>query len=204
MKSLLLTLLPLLLTPTFASPEPKLVGPYHSDFDNRCLSKAEVEELSAAYARLIGAFKKDDLKYLSEDWLDFSQSINTFIGDPYAEPPLTFNKDAFAATQAAQVDRPTPLKIVASPVVDCNRFALIWESTFGKVPKPVRGISVIEAKPCKRGNPVMTRWDVEFNSMNWAVNIGGFYCLDLPPQAGGLRKVGNPTCGAGKRRSVFE
>ena len=191
-----------LLTPTLANP--KFGSPHRYDWANRCLSKSEVKELSGAYSRLIGAFQEADLKYLADDWLDYSQSINTFIADPYAAPPLTFNKEAFAFAQVANADHPTPLVLEGEPVVDCTRFAIVWTSTFGRQPKPVRGITVIEAKPYKNGNPVMTRWDVEFNSLNWAVNVGGYYCLDLPPQAGGLRQVGNPTCGAGShKRDLF-
>src|SRR5690554_3618893 len=139
--------------------------------DCECLPKAEVVHLAETYTRLVGAFDPADAVYLSDDWVDVSQSINTFVGKPF--DAVTFDKTSFVTSQSNPQGPPTPVVVEGAPIVDCNNIILIWSSTFG-AGRPARGISVIRTDK-RDGKWVMTRWDVEFNSLNWAFNMGQYY-----------------------------
>ncbi|PKS11358.1 hypothetical protein jhhlp_003120 [Lomentospora prolificans] len=139
-----------------------------------CLSKNDVDEIVDVYKILISGFNEEDAnKYLSEDWVDVSQSINTFIGkQPDA---VTFNKTSFISSQSnSQLPEPT-LEIQGEPIFTCDRIILIWVATFG-AGRPAKGITVIKTVK-HNGQWQMQRWDVEFNSLNWAYNMGGYYCV---------------------------
>lgn len=165
-----------------ANPVP---GP-HTDLDKSChgcIPQKDANEIIDAYKRLIGAFNVEDAnKYLADDWVDVSQSINTFIGKPENAP--TFNKTSFIVSQSNPQTPAAPLEIADdSTIVTCNKIVIVWKGTFGKG-VPVRGISIIEVVK-QGGQWQMQHWDVEFNSLNWLENMGGSYCVLGRP-------VGNP------------
>jgi len=149
---------------------------YDNDEECKCLKRKDVKELTDAYVRLIGAYNQADLKYLSEDFSDWSQSINTFIKPAPYEGATFPTKAAFNASQSNPQGPPTPIVLDASePVVDCKKIAFIWSSTFGKQQK-VQGITILTTTKAS-GSWQISRIDVEFNSLLWAYNLGGYYCF---------------------------
>jgi len=168
----------------------------HKETDNdeecKCLKKKDVKELTEAYQRLIGNYKAEDLKYLSDDFEHWSQSINTLAraSEPY--DGVTFpSKEAFGASQSVQPG--SPVVIQGEPVVDCKRFSFIWTSQFGKQ-RNVRGITIIDTTK-KTGKWQISRIDVEFNSLSWAYNLNGYYCV-FGRNAGNSSSCGAPTVAA--------
>lgn len=143
-----------------------------------CISRHEARDLAQAYAALVGAFnEKDANRWLADDFVDYSASINAFVGKPLDGP--SFDKASFIASQGAGNLPPTPIEVIGEPVVDCDRVAILWSSTFGKG-WPSRGISIVGVRRDEGGHGgkwVMTRWDVEFNSLAWAYDMGQYYCL---------------------------
>ena len=153
----------------------------HGDNHGRghCISRPEARDLAEAYAGLIGAFKESDAQHwLADDFIEYSDSINTFINKDLGS--VTFDKASFIANQASGELPPTPVTVVGEPVVDCDRVAIVWSSTFGKG-WPSKGVTVVEVKENDKGDGrskwLMTRWDVEFNSLVWAYDMGQYYCL---------------------------
>ncbi|KAL2104930.1 hypothetical protein VUR80DRAFT_9313 [Thermomyces stellatus] len=164
----------------------------------QCISRAEAGELAQAYAALIGAFKETDAEHwLADDFIEHSDSINTFINKPLGS--MTFDKASFIANQASGELPPTPVTVVGEPLVECNRVVILWSSTFGKG-WPAKGVTVVEVK--KNGDKdgrskwLMKRWDVEFNSLAWAYDMGQYYCLF----GKGFGEVS--ACGAPKARGL--
>jgi len=154
-----------------------------------CLTKNDAAELADVYKRLIGAFDAADAeKYLTDDFEDVSQSINTFIGKDYGA--VTFDKASFITSQSdPQLPQPD-IVLQGDPIFTCSKIVLIWEATFG-AGRPARGISVIKAV---KNDDLwqMKHWDVEFNSLNWAYDMGGYYCLFGHP-FGNAAACGTPT-----------
>lgn len=145
----------------------------------RCISRREVNDMVEAYASIVGAFTEDEARHwLADDWVDYSDSINTFVGKEFGA--ATFNKESFIASQSAGNLPPTPITILGEPVVDCNRVSIVWSSTFGKG-WPSRGLTIVEVGRNDKGDGrskwLMKRWDVEFNSLVWAYDMGQYYCL---------------------------
>lgn len=160
-----------------------------------CITRPEARDLAQAYAALVGAFTEPDANHwLADDFVDYSASINAFIGKPLDGP--TFDKASFIASQGAGNLSPTPIEVIGEPVVECDRVAILWSSTFGKG-WPARGISIVGVRRNKGkdgSNWLMTRWDVEFNSLAWAYNMGQYYCLF------GQEYGDASVCGASKER----
>ncbi|KAL2887071.1 hypothetical protein HOO65_050192 [Ceratocystis lukuohia] len=153
----------------------------------KCLTKTDSTELVDAYARMIGAFNSEDAaRYLTEDFRSHSQSINTFFNPFSPSDDYTFNRTSFEQAQLNQAG--TPLEIVSTPVVDCTHISFVWTSTFGTGRK-ARGITILSTVQVD-GQWRINHFDVEFNSLNWAYNMGQYYCLFG-------NAVGNATvCGA--------
>lgn len=180
-----------------ASPSPKR----HDDDRTcrNCLNKGDVDELVDVYKRLIGDFKAEDAeKYLSEDFIDISQSINTFIGVPF--DAVTFNKTSFITSQSNPATPQPTLEIQGEPIFTCDQIVIIWDTSFG-AGRPSRGISVTKAVK-NHGQWQFQRWDVEFNSINWAYNMGGYYCV-LGQSAGNASACPAATNAPNKARSLL-
>lgn len=144
-----------------------------------CITRAEAHDLAQAYASLVGAFQESDAHHwLADDFLDYSDSINTFTNKPLGSP--TFDKASFIASQGSGDQPPTPIEVLGEPVVDCDRVAILWSSTFGKG-WPARGLTIVEVRENEekgeKSGWLMVRWDVEFNALAWAYNMGQYYCL---------------------------
>jgi len=55
--------------------------------DKACMTRAEASEIVDIYKRLIANYKPEDCeKYCADDFVDRSDSINTFIFRPLGEP----------------------------------------------------------------------------------------------------------------------
>jgi hypothetical protein len=163
--------------PGYGFPDlPELPGhPGKHDEKDKCLSKKDAKEIVAAYTRLIGDFSQEDVKYLADDFSDWSQSINTFVRPSPPFEGQTFNKESFIAAQSNSKLPKTPITVESQPIVDCNQIAFVWSSTFGKG-RPARGITILDTT--KKGKQLqIKRIDVEFNSLTWAYNLGGNYCI---------------------------
>ena len=162
-----------------------------------CISRAEAQDLAKAYAALVGAFDEADAQHwLADDFVDYSDSINTFTNKPLGS--ATFDKASFIASQSSGTLPPTPIELIGEPVVDCDRVAILWSSTFGKG-WVSRGLTIVdvaenEDKDDGRSKWLMARWDVEFNSLAWAYDMGQYFCLFG-------KAFGDPSmCGAPKMR----
>ena len=142
----------------------------------KCLKPADTEALVAAYQRLIAAYKPEDAdKYLTANFIEYSDSINSLAGIPLGSPTFP-NRDAFKAAQAS--NPPFPLAFQGEPAVACTKISLIWSGVFGKG-NPVRGIAILET--IKEGEEwKISRLDTEFNSIAWLLDIGGL--INLPPR----------------------
>lgn len=142
----------------------------------RCLSQRDADTLVKAYTRLISAYSpKDGDKYLSNCFIEYSDSIAILVGAPLGQAIFP-NKAAFAA---ATTSNPFPLVVESVMATDCKTIALTWSGTFG-AGKSARGITVITAT--LEGHWKIKRLDVEFNSIAYLVNMGGSYTL---PGGGG-------------------
>lgn len=144
-----------------------------------CISRAEARDLADSYAALVGEFNESDAQHwLADDFLDYSDSINAFTNKELGS--ATFNKESFIASQSSGQLPPTPITVEGEPVVDCDRVAIVWSSTFGKG-WPAKGLTVVDVTRNEKGDGrskwLMTKWDVEFNSLAWAYNMGQYYCL---------------------------
>lgn len=140
----------------------------------KCLTKTDSSELVTAYANLIGYFKSDDAaRYLMDDFHSYSQSINTFMSPAEPSDGYTFNRTTFEYAQLNQAG--TPIEVQGTPVVDCTHIAFVWTSTFG-AGRDVRGITILSTEQ-DSGLWKINRWDVEFNSLSWAYDMGQYYCL---------------------------
>ncbi|SPO04809.1 uncharacterized protein DNG_07494 [Cephalotrichum gorgonifer] len=162
-----------------AKPNPGHGGDDHPGHRGSCVSRPEARDIADAYARLVGAFTQEDAdKYLPDNFADYSESINTFLGKPWEAQ--TFDKAAFVASQTSGRLPPTPITVIGEPVVDCDRVAILWTSTFGKG-YPSRGLTIVQLEKNDKGDGrsewLMARWDVEFNSLTWAYDQGQYYCL---------------------------
>ncbi|KAL5594104.1 hypothetical protein BROUX41_001152 [Berkeleyomyces rouxiae] len=153
----------------------------------KCLTKTDSTELVDAYARMIGSFKSEDAaRYLTDDFHSYSQSINTFLNPVNPSNDYTFNRTSF---EFAQLNQPgTPLEIIGTPVVDCTHVSFIWTSTFG-AGRTVRGITILSTVQVN-GEWRINHFDVEFNALSWAYNMGQYYCLF------GTGVGNSSTCGA--------
>ena len=137
-----------------------------------CMTRAEAKEIVDIYARLIGNYQPEDCeKYCAEDFVDRSDSINTFIFKPLGEPTFA-TKKIFMEAQLS--NPPFPVVIDSIDAVDCESIGLRWHATFGAANKPSRGITIIGTTK-REGWWQIKSLDVEFNSLIWLLNMGGNY-----------------------------
>lgn len=69
-----------------------------------------------------------------------------------------------------------PLVITHKSPTSCDEIALIWQATFGKAQKQVRGLTILGASKDK-GYWQISRIDVEFNSLAYLLDIGGSFAM---------------------------
>jgi hypothetical protein len=110
-------------------------------------------------------------QYCSEDFADYSDSINSFLNQPLGGPTFA-TKQIFMDAQA--LNPPFPLIVDRIDAVDCDYIALRWHATFGEAMLPSKGITVLEL------TKVTGAWqikliDTEFNGLTWLLDMGGSY-----------------------------
>lgn len=141
----------------------------------KCLTQASVDYLTDGFAGLISAYSNENAQtLLSDDFIDYSDSINSLIGAPVGVPTFP-NKAAFMAGQGAQP--PVPMNITAIEAFNCDTISLRW--TAGLQPEPVKGMTVLKASNAQGQKDT---WQIsviftEFNSISWLKDIGGSVTL---------------------------
>jgi hypothetical protein len=137
-----------------------------------CLTRDEAKQMVAVYAKLIANYTEADcVQYCSEDFVDVSDSINTFLNQPLGGPTFA-TKQIFMDAQA--LNPPFPLVVDSIDAVDCNFVALRWHATFGEAMKMSKGITVLELTK-KTGAWQIKLIDTEFNALTWLLDMGGSY-----------------------------
>ncbi|KAK0643938.1 hypothetical protein B0T16DRAFT_392383 [Cercophora newfieldiana] len=151
----------------------------------KCLCKSDVDELTAVYAQMLDNWDDSLIKYLHEDFLDWSESIAVLIpnGPPLGVP--IFTKDTFIDHQHTQPDD-LPVIIEKLGPWNCNALSFVWHATFkkfgGQTEKKVRGVTIIEVEKVE-GQWQFKNFDVEFNNINYNLAIGGTVTGPAPPPA---------------------
>jgi hypothetical protein len=137
-----------------------------------CLTKPEATHLVSVYAKLISNYTDADcIQYCAEDFVDISDSINTFLNQPLGGPTFA-SKSIFMAAQ--NLNPPFPLVVDSIDAVDCEKIALRWHATFGEAGKPSKGITVLEVTKTS-GEWQIRVIDTEFNALTWLLDMGGSY-----------------------------
>ncbi|KAM7200437.1 hypothetical protein V8F33_003883 [Rhypophila sp. PSN 637] len=140
--------------------------------DPKCLTRAEAKEVVDIYVQLIANYTDEVCeKYCADEFVDRSDSINTFIFRPLGEPTFATKK---IFMEAQMTNPPFPVVVDSIDAVDCEAIALRWHATFGAAMKPSRGITIIGTTK-RLGYPQITSLDLEFNSLIWLLNMGGSY-----------------------------
>ncbi|KAK4116202.1 hypothetical protein N656DRAFT_774405 [Canariomyces notabilis] len=148
------------------------IGSLISRQEPTCMTRAEAKEIVDIYVRLIANYKEEDcIKYCAEDFVDRSDSINTFTFKPLGGPTFA-TKQIFMEAQAVNMAFPVVLDSIDA--VDCESIALRWHATFGAANLPSRGITIIGTTK-REGYWQIKSIDVEFNSLIWLLNMGGNY-----------------------------
>jgi len=144
-----------------------------SEHDDKCLKQDDVDYLVEAYKSILTHWEAPKADFIADQgFFDYSDSINT-VADLPTGFPIFPSKEAFVAYQTATPDN-LPLVIVEVGPWNCKQVAFIWSATFGAVPLPVRGITILEGSY----NKEQKTWEiqnlkVEFNSINYYKNTGG-------------------------------
>ncbi|KAK4142675.1 uncharacterized protein C8A04DRAFT_13055, partial [Dichotomopilus funicola] len=147
-----------------------------------CLLPEDVTTLVDAYVRILSADHWDDAngKYLADNFIDRSDSINSLAGKPLGTATFP-TKKSFIDYETATPDH-LPLVVTHSTPTSCTEIALIWQATFGVDPEKqqqVRGLTIIGATHAA-GSWQIQSLDVEFNNIAYLENIGG--SINPPPQ----------------------
>ncbi|KAK4229086.1 hypothetical protein QBC38DRAFT_122115 [Podospora fimiseda] len=151
---------------------PTLPSIFRRSEDKACLTEAEGKEIVDIYVRLIANYKPEDCaKYCAEDFVDRSDSINTFIFRPLGEPTFA-TKEIFM--EAQESNPPFPVVVDHIDAIACEAIALRWHATFGAANLPSRGITIIGTTK-REGYWQIKSLDLEFNSLIWLLNMGGSY-----------------------------
>ncbi|KAK3398076.1 hypothetical protein B0T20DRAFT_240464 [Sordaria brevicollis] len=140
--------------------------------EGACLTREEAKQMVDVYVQLIANYTDEVCaKYCASDFVDRSDSINTFIFTPLGEPTFA-TKEIFMAAQNA--NPPFPVVVDSVDAVDCEAIALRWHATFGAANLPSKGITIIGTTK-REGYAQIKSLDVEFNSLIWLLNMGGSY-----------------------------
>lgn len=137
----------------------------------KCLTPASTQYLVNGFGGLLSNYTTANAeKLLSDDFTDFSDSINSLIGAPLGNATFP-NKAAFEAGQGAQPA--VPFQVLAIDAVTCDTIALRW--LIPLPPNPIKGITILKAEN-SQGDA--DSWQIktiftEFNSIAWLTDIGG-------------------------------
>ncbi|EAA29670.2 hypothetical protein GE21DRAFT_1438 [Neurospora crassa] len=130
--------------------------------ESACLTRAEAKDIVDIYVQLIANYTDDVCaKYCASNFVDRSDSINTFIFTPLREPTFA-TKEIFMSAQNA--NPPFPVVLDSIDAIDCEAVALHWHTTFGAANLPSKGITIIGTTK-REGYAQINSLDVEFNSL---------------------------------------
>lgn len=149
-----------------------LAAPMEARDDPVCLTRDEAKDMVEVYRGLIANYTDEACeKYCSDDFADYSDSINTFLNQPLGGP--TFGtKEIFMEAQAQ--NPPFPLTVDSIDAVDCDVIALRWHATFGEAQLPNKGITILQLTKAS-GSWQIKLIDTEFNALTWLRDMGGEY-----------------------------
>jgi hypothetical protein len=137
-----------------------------------CMTADEAKFMVEIYRRLIAEYKPEEgEKYTTKDFVDVSDSINTFIHRPLGGPTFP-TKAVFLEVQLQ--NPPFPINILSVDAVTCDTIALQWTASFGAAMLPSKGLTIM--KLAKEDSIwKIKKIDVEFNALTWLLNMGGSY-----------------------------
>jgi len=140
-----------------------------------CMSRSDAAGVVEVYRQLIANYTDTTAqKYCADAFKDVSDSINTFLHQPFGQPTFPTKKDFI---EAQEYNPPFPLVVQSVDAVDCASIALQWTATFGDAQMPSKGITIIKTTN-EKGWWQILEIDVEFNSLNWLLDMGGNYTWD--------------------------
>jgi hypothetical protein len=145
----------------------------------KCLNWDTANYLATSFQSLIAAFSTTTAEaVLADDFVDFSNSILSLIGQPVDVPAFT-SKEAFIQGQGSQP--PVPLVILAIDAFNCQNVTLRWNAKFGG--GSVNGITHLTAE---NSQGQLDTWQIsviytEFDSLAWWKAIGGTVTPPPPP-----------------------
>ncbi|KAJ9133993.1 hypothetical protein NKR23_g10428 [Pleurostoma richardsiae] len=148
------------------------LGYYIRDTPKDCLTRDEAQSIVDVYQRLIANYTSDDCdKYCADEFVDVSDSINTFLNQPLGGPTFA-TKEIFMEAQT--YNPPFPLVVESVDAVDCDVIALQWHAAFGEANKTSKGITILHNTK-EKGYWQIKDIYVEFNSLTWLLDMGGSY-----------------------------
>ena len=138
----------------------------------KCMTAAEAKEAVEIYRKLIAEYTEElGEKYVAKDFVDYSDSINTFIHLPLGGPSFP-NRENFLEVQSWNMH--FPVKILSVDAVQCNTVALQWVASFGEANLPSKGVTIFKTI-FEDGIWKILEIVVEFNALTWLLNMGGSY-----------------------------
>ncbi len=161
-----------LLIATGALVAPVLASPLAANSTKACMTQQDAKDTVEVYRRLIAEYTDADCaKYCADNFVDNSDSINTFLNQPLGA--ATFGtKKIFMDAQS--LNPPFPLIVDSIDAVDCDVIGLRWHATFGDAMKPSKGITILKNTK-EKGWWQISEIDVEFNRLMWLLDMGGNY-----------------------------
>jgi hypothetical protein len=145
---------------------------FHRQTTPKCMTASETTEMIEIYRKLIAEYTEPlGEKYVSKDFIDISDSINTFIHLPLGGPTFP-DRATFLDVQSWNMH--FPMKILSVDAVQCNTIALQWVSQFGEANLPSKGLTIMKTV-WEDGIWKVAEIYVEFNALTWLLNMGGSY-----------------------------
>jgi hypothetical protein len=138
----------------------------------KCMTPEEAEFMIDIYRQQIAEYT-DELgeTYISKDFVDISDSINTFIHLPLGGPTFP-DKATFLEVQSWNMH--FPVEILSVDAIVCNTVALQWKASFGEANLPSKGITILKTVWEDKMWKILSI-EVEFNALTWLLNMGGSY-----------------------------
>jgi hypothetical protein len=138
----------------------------------KCMTTKEMEEMVEIYRQIIAEYTPElGEKYIAEDFVDISDTINTFIHLPLGGPTFP-NKTDFLEVQSW--NQHFPVEILSVDAHQCNTVALQWKASFGEANLPSKGLTIMKTV-WEGGMWKISEIVVEFNALTWLLNMGGSY-----------------------------
>jgi len=138
----------------------------------QCMNAEETKEMVEIYRKIIAEYTEPlGEKYVAKDFVDLSDSINTFIHLPLGGPTFP-TRENFLEVQSWNMH--FPIKILSVDAVQCNTIALQWVGQFGDANLPSKGLTIMKTI-FEDGIWKILEIVVEFNALTWLLNMGGSY-----------------------------